>query len=198
MVIVTEKQARGGWVVADDQDARLELFLDVADAMRSGARRGIRRVLRAHPSEHDVEDVAVLAFNEFWEMDRSGIQSLGGMAHRIAYRRGFDLGRRVIRERGAEERTGLDLIPAPDDDSDSRELRHAAIMAIVQRCKEQLTAEQREVIGATVEGTLEGTMLMKDFAALRGTTYQACSRMRDRGIAALGKCVQAVNTTGAQ
>ena len=68
-------------------------------------------------------------------------------------------------------------------------------MAIVQRCKEHLTIDQREVISATVEGTIDGTMPLKDYAQRRGTSYEACRRMLNRGIAALRRCLQAALRT---
>ena len=89
---VTETPRSDEWVVDDDELARLALFVDVQDAMRAAARKGIRRVVGSVPSEPDVEDVVVQSFNELWRSDRSRIESLSAMAYRIAYFRGIDRG----------------------------------------------------------------------------------------------------------
>ena len=192
---VTEKPRPDEWLVRDDMADRLALFLEVGDAMRAGARKGIRRVLSSVPSEHDVEEVAVQSFNELWRLDRSGIESLTGMAHRIADRRGMDRGRRVMREWRSTRAGDVELLGVPDAASDHRPDDVAATMAIVQRCKEHLTIDQRELISATVEGTIDGTMPLKEYAQRRGTSYEACRRMLNRGIAALRRCLQAALRT---
>ena len=140
---VTEKPRPDEWVAGDDELARLALFVGVDDAMRAGARKGIRRVLRSVPSEHDVEDVVVQSFNEFWRLDRSGIESPTGMAYRIAYRRGVDRGRRVLRERRDVRAARNDLLRLRDEGSDRGPIEDAATLVIVQRCKEHLTIDQR-------------------------------------------------------
>lgn len=188
---VTEKPRPDEWVAGDDEPARLVLFLDVRNAMRAGGRKGIRRVLGSLPSEHDVEDVVVQSFNELWRSDRSGIESLTGMAFRIAYRRGIDRGRRVLRERRDVRAAREDLSRLSIERSDRDLIEDAATLEIVQRCKEHLTIDQREVISATVEGTIDGTIPLKEYAKLRGTSYEACRRMVKRAIRALTKCLEA-------
>ena len=184
------------WVVGDDIDAQFSLFKEVGDALRSGARRGIREVVKSVPTEHDVEEVAVQSFNELWRKDQSSVRSPAGLAYRIAYRRGVDRGRRLLRERRRDRAVGRELLDTSHQVSDLDEAEFAERMAIVQRCKDHLTVEQREVISATVEGTVDGTMPLKEFAATRGTTYEACRRMLKRGIDALAKCVKAALGSG--
>ena len=192
---VTEKPRSDEWVAGDDGPARLALYVDVEDAMKAGVRKGIRRAARSLPSEHDVEDVVVQSFNELWRLDRSEIKSLTGMAYRIAYRRGIDRGRRVLRERRDDRTLRKDLLRLSDEDSAHRQLEDAATLEIVQRCKEHLTIDQRAVISATVEGTIDGTMPLKEYAQRRGTSYEACRRMVNRAIAALTRCLEAALRT---
>ena len=187
---VTEKPRSDEWVVGDDEPARLALFVDVEGAMKAGARSGIRRAARSLPSEHDVEDVVVQAFNELWRSDRSEIVSLLGLARTIAYRRGIDRGKRILRERRDDRELGRDLLRLSDEDSARQQLEDAKTLEIVQQCKEHLTADQRAVVRATVEGTIDGTMPLKEYAKRRGTTYEACRRMVERAITALTKCVE--------
>lgn len=191
---VTEKPRPDEWMVVGDAADRMALFLEVGDTMRAGARKGIRRVLRSVPSEHDVEEVVVQAFNELWRKDRSRVKSIMGMAYQIAYRRGFDRGGRVMREWRRTQTGDVEMLGAPDAASD-RPDEVAATMAIVQRCKERLTTDQQEIISATVEGTIDGTMPLKEYAQHRGTSYEACRRMLNRGIAALRRCLEAALRT---
>ena len=195
VMTVAEKPQPDEWVVGEDELARLALFVCVGDAMRAGGRKGIRRVLRSVPSEHDVEDVVVQAFNEFCRLDRSGVESLTGMAYRIAYRRGMDRGDRVLRERRRVPAVGKDLLRLSGEWPDRGPIEDAATLVIVQRCKEHLTIDQREVVSATVEGTIDGTMPLKEYARLRGTSYEACRRMVKRAIAALTRCLEAALRT---
>ncbi|WP_419849896.1 RNA polymerase sigma factor [Candidatus Poriferisocius sp.] len=179
------------WVDGDDLGAQLSLFKEVGDALRAGARKGIREVVKSVPSEHDVEEVAVQSFRELWRKDQSIVKSPAGLAFRIAHRRGMDRGGRLVREWRRAREAGTELLDSSHRMSVIDEAEYAERLAIVQRCKDHLTIEQREVISATVEGTVDGTMPLKEFAAKRGTTYEACRRMLQRGIDALTKCVKA-------
>ena len=191
VMTVTEKPRSDEWVAGDDGPARLALFVEVEEAMKAGARAGIRRAAKSVPSEHDVEDVVVQAFNELWRSDRSEIKSLPGMARTIAYRRGIDRGRRVLRERRDDRALRKDLLRLSDEESAHRQLEDAETLEIVQRCKEHLTPDQRAVVSATVEGTIDGTMPLREYAERRGTSYEACRRMVNRAIAALTRCLEA-------
>lgn len=166
--------------------------------MRAAARRGLRRRLRSEPPEQDVEDAVVHAFNELWRMERSTLNSPINMGCSIAFRRGFDRGRRIARERQDAHRVAEELsLVAHGDVAVDNESDHEAIMVIVRRCQEDLTADQKEVIDATIEGTRDGRVSLSDFAERRGTTYEACRRMRDRGMRALARCLEAAGVRGA-
>ena len=165
---VTEKPRPDEWMIVSDAADRMALFLEVGDTMRAGARKGIRRVLRSVPSEHDVEDVVVQSFNELCRKDRSSVNSMMGMAYTIAYRRGIDRGRRVMREWRSIRTGDVEMLGVLDAAPDHRPDEVAATMTIVQQCKERLTIDQQEVIGATVEGTVDGTMPLKEYAQRRG------------------------------
>ncbi len=186
---VMEKPRSDEWVAGDDAPERMALFVDIGGDMRAAARKGIRRATGSLSSEHDVEDVVVQAFNELWRSDRSKVKSLKGMARTIAYRRGIDRGGRILRERRNDRALGKDLLQLTDEESAHRQLEDAERLEIVQRCKEHLTPDQRAVVSATVEGTIDGTMPLKEYAARRGTTYEACRRMVNRAIETLTKCV---------
>ena len=103
--------------------------------------------------------------------------------------------RRVRRERRDDRAVAKDLLLLSDEESDHRQAEDAATLAIVQGCKEHLTIDQREVISATVEGTIDGIMPLKEYAQQRGTSYEACRRMLNRGIAALKRCLEAALRT---
>ena len=196
MALARETQANE-WDVGDDIAAKLNLFTEVGAEMKAAARGGLRRVLRRDPDEHDVEDVVVHAFNELWRKDLSQVKSRVGLARTIARRRGLDRGDRVLRERRQSDRVRTDLSTVHPETSEVSESEYATTMEIIRRCSDHLTVEQREVIAATVEGTIDGPMPMEEFARIRGTTYEACRRMCKRGIAALSKCVMDSLANGA-
>jgi hypothetical protein len=56
-----------------------------------------------------------------------------------------------------------------------------------ENCMESLTAEQRDVIAATVQRQES----LSDWAAARMTSYEAGRRIRVRGLAALQRCIAA-------
>ena len=180
------------WTV-DSTVERVELYVEVAGAMKQTARKGIRRVIRRAPSEHDVEDVVLHAFNELWEMDRSTLTSATGMGCRIAHRRGLDRGDRVLREQRNVQPTDAELLPDHQRLDVVNETEYAALMAILARCMEDLTVDQRAVIAATFAGRLgEEPMLLSEWVALQhGTkTYEAWRRQRKRGVESLRKCIE--------
>ena len=57
--------------------------------------------------------------------------------------------------------------------------------AITRRPRGPSTAEQRDVIEATVQRQES----LSDWVAARGTSYEAGRRLRGRGIAALRRCI---------
>src|SRR5436309_12626792 len=77
-----------------------KLFAALRDPMRQAARQGIRRILRRTPDEADVNDVLYKAFKEVLEDDSEEVRrSPLGFAKVVAYRRGMDRARSIIRER---------------------------------------------------------------------------------------------------
>ncbi|MDQ3756394.1 MAG: hypothetical protein M3394_00880 [Actinomycetota bacterium] len=169
--------------------ATKELFEALRDPMRRSARRGIRRIIRRTPDEADVDDVLFKAFSEFLKKDADAIQvSRVGYASTIAYRRGLDRGRSIIREREQIQRHAWQIdqlrISAEDETTAAereRLFRHA------EDCMDGLTSDQRDVI----ESTVQRQQSLSDWVAVRGTSYEAGRRMLARGLAALRRCLDA-------
>ena len=61
------------------------------------------------------------------------------------------------------------------------------LVGYAEDCMDGLTAEQRDVIEATVQRQES----LSDWVAARGTSYEAGRRLRSRGIAALRRCIKA-------
>ena len=180
------------WSV-DGTVEKVEFYVEVAGAMKQSARKGIRWVIRRAPSEHDVEDVVLHAFNELWGMDRSTLDSAAAMGSRIAYRRGLDRGDRVLREQRNVQPTDTGLLPDHQRLDVVNEHEHAALMAILARCMERLTVDQRAIIAATLAGRLgEEPMLLSEWVALQdgAKTYEAWRRQRKRGVDSLRNCIE--------
>ena len=183
------------WTNDDRVAEKLELYATVAGPMRQSARKGLWNTLRRRPLEHDVEDVLVAAFEELWEMDRTEVRSERAMGCSVAYRRGQDRGMRNRRELRQVRPT--DALDSREDLADEPvdELHHALRLAILAECKQLLTADQRAVIAATVEGHFgEEPMKLAEWARLkqhRGVkTYEAWRRQLKRGIESLRRCLE--------
>jgi DNA-directed RNA polymerase specialized sigma24 family protein len=126
-----------------------KLFAVLPDPMRQAARQGIRRILRRTPDEADVNDVLFKAFKEVLEDNTGEVRrSPLGFAAVVAYRRGLDRARSIIREREQIGNQAWEL--------DQRRVTAADIVAAAERerllcdaedCMDRLTAEQRDVIG---------------------------------------------------
>lgn len=164
------------------------LFCALRDPMRQAARQGIRRILRRTPDEADVDDALFKAFKEVLEEDSEVGRSTLGFAKIVAYRRGMDRARSIIREREQIKNQAWEL--------DQRRVTAADALAAAARerllhyagpCMDSLTAEQRDVIEATVQRQES----LSDWVAARGTSYEAGRRLRGRGIAALRRCIEA-------
>lgn len=165
------------------------LFEELRDPMRRAARRGIRRILSRDPDEGDVDDAVFTAFKIVLRHDPNEIKhSLLGFACTVAFRRGMDKARAIIREReqvkGHAWQLNQLLVTVQDEAqaADREDLLHKAL-----DCMGTLTADQRDVI----EATLRRQESMSDWAARRGTTYEAGRRMLGRGLASLRRCVEA-------
>lgn len=168
------------------------MFGELRDPMRRAARRGIRRILARDPDECDVDDAVFTAFKIVLRQDPNEIKrSMLGFACTVAYRRGMDKARAIIREReqvkGHAWQLNQLLVTAQDEvrEADREELLHRAL-----DCMGSLTPEQRDVIDAT----LQRQESLSDWAARRGTTYEAGRRMLGRGLASLRRCVEAKRT----
>lgn len=166
-----------------------KLFVALRGPMRQAARQGIRRVLGRVPDEADVNDALFKAFKEVLEADSEEVRrSTLGFAKVVAYRRGMDRARSIIREREQIKNQAWEL--------DQHRVTAADVVAAAQRerlfryaevCMEGLTAEQRDVIEATVQRQES----LSDWVAARGTSYEAGRRLRGRGIATLRRCIEA-------
>ena len=168
------------------------LFEKLRDPMRQAARRGIRQLLTAAPSEHDVDDVVFTAFKELLRVGPETRTSLVGYAKAVARRRGQDRARVIIRERERVEKNAWQIAPLEvTADEVRREAELEAVYEILRDCKVSLTAEQREVI----EATIERQESLSDWASNRGTSYEAGRRMRDRALKSLGRCIEAKRDT---
>jgi hypothetical protein len=166
-----------------------KLFAALRDPMRHAARQGIRRILHQTPDEADVNEALFKAFKEVLQDGSETVrQSLLGFAKAVAYRRGMDRARSVIRERDQikdhvweldqHRVTSADALAAAE-----RELR----LRYAEDCLDALTAEQRDVI----ESTIQRQESLSDWVAARRTSYEAGRRLRGRGIDALRRCVEA-------
>lgn len=183
------------WVGDDGSVEKLECYVAVAGAMRLAARKGIRRVIRRAPSEHDVEEVVLQAFNALWKMDLTALESPTAMGCRIAYRRGQDRGDRVLREQRRSRPTDPGILPEYPTLDTSDEADLAMLTAILAYCMEHLTDDQRAVISATVASRFgEEPLKLSEWVGLPsqlGTkTYEAWRRQRDRGVKSLRRCVE--------
>lgn len=164
------------------------LFRALRDPMRRAARRGLRRALSRSPDPDDVDDVVLKAFKEILQDDPAQIESMLGFACTVARRRAIDKARSIIRER--EKIKGqtwqiqqLHMEAAEQVAVADRE----RLLSYAEDCMSVLTPEQRDVVEATVQRQES----LSNWAAARGTTYEAGRRMRLRALTALERCVKA-------
>jgi hypothetical protein len=108
-----------------------DLYPALRQAMYQAARQGIGVITSSDPDPHDVEDAVYRAFRELERQDPANVVSLVGLARKIAYRRGQDAGRNVVRRRVATraDTDHLDWVAtthdiATDDPSDSPAITH--------------------------------------------------------------------------
>lgn len=166
-----------------------ELFGALRDPMRRGARRGVRRILARAPDEADVDDVLFKAFHEVLKVARNGVnRSLEGLGYNVAYKRGMDRARSIIRERNGIKKQAWELHQLNvSAEEESEAAARERLLRFGQECMDVLTPEQRAVIEATVQRQER----LSDWVTVRGTSYEAGRRMRSRAIAALRRCVDA-------
>ena len=130
-----------------------KLFAALRDPMRQAARQGIRRVLHQAPDEADVNEALFKAFTEVLEDGSDEVRrSPLGFAKVVAYRRGMDRRRSVIRE--------WEQVKGHVWELDQRRVTTADALAAAEReqqlryaedCLDALTSEQRDVIEATIQ-----------------------------------------------
>jgi RNA polymerase sigma factor (sigma-70 family) len=168
------------------------LYESLREGMHQNARRGIQRVIARPPDEHRVSDVVYTAFVELLRGDPAAMTSPVGLARTIAYRRGIDEGRRILRER--QRISSLDALDAattlPDKPGILAAAEEEALHQLVAKCLEFLTTDQRAVVRATVMGS----QTLSDWALTVGTSHQAVSRQRSRALDALRRCVKRQRT----
>ncbi|HEX8095355.1 RNA polymerase sigma factor [Jatrophihabitans sp.] len=168
------------------------LYESVREGMHQNARRGIQRVIARPPDEHRVSDVVYTAFVELLRGDPAAMTSPVGLAKTIAYRRGIDEGRRILRERQRISSVDpLDIATTmPDKAGILAAAEEEALHQLVAKCLEFLTTDQRAVVRATVMGN----QTLSDWALTAGTSHQAVSRQRSRALDALRRCVKRQRT----
>ncbi|MEO7262472.1 MAG: sigma factor-like helix-turn-helix DNA-binding protein [Jatrophihabitantaceae bacterium] len=164
-----------------------DLYDSLRDGMHQTARRGIQRVTAKPPDEHRVQDVVYIAFTELLRGDPAAMTSPVGLAKTIAYRRGIDEGRKILRER--QRISSLDAVDVAGTLPDRQEILAAAeeeaLHQLAAQCMESLTTDQRSVVQATVLGS----QTLSDWALIAGTSHQAVSRLRSRALDSLRRCV---------
>lgn len=170
------------------------LYEAVRGAMRRGARRGIASITSSDPDPRDVEDAVYDAFVQLRDMDPAGVSTVIGLARQVAYRRGQDIGRDIVRQRKQDERLVADPLARAAAEFRDEDARAAAqdekVLAVAYGCFEHLTEEQRDLIKATIMGPES----LSDWALRRGKSHQAASRQRMRGIKALKRCIDSKRT----
>ncbi|NUR00228.1 MAG: hypothetical protein HOY79_27975 [Streptomyces sp.] len=167
-----------------------ELYTAVRGAMYQAARLGIRSITSSIPDPHDVEDAVCEAFEQLRDKDPADVSSVTGLAKVIAYRRGQDIGRGVVREREGIKKFLTDRVTTAamefhDDDVRAAE-EDERVVALAEGCFGLLTDEQRDLV---VE-TIMGEELLSDWAFRKSKTHQAASRQRKRAIEAIRRCVE--------
>jgi hypothetical protein len=76
-----------------------DLYPALRQAMYQAARQGIGVITSSDPDPQDVEDAVYDAFCELEQQDPVNVVSVVGLARKIAYRRGQDAGRKIVRRR---------------------------------------------------------------------------------------------------
>lgn len=157
--------------------------------MRRAARRGLRQVLSERPSEHDVDDALETAFRELLEKGPDAIKkSLRGFASAIAYRRGQDLARKLIRARERIPQANWrleDITPTLADEQSYERREH--LLERLDDCMMTLTDDQRDLI----ENVVKPHRSLSSWTTHRGVTYEAGRRMRNRALEKLKLCLEA-------
>lgn len=183
-----DEKLLGAW--RQGRAERHDLYLAVRAPMRQAASQGIASITASRPDLHDVEDALYDAFIELERQDPANVVSIAGLAKKIAYRRGQDAGRKIIRMREQIHELVINLIITDDPQFQDDDVRAAAAQEVLighaLDCMEALTEEQRDV----VQTTIMGHESLSDWALRAGKTHQAASRQRTRALRALQQCIE--------
>jgi RNA polymerase sigma factor (sigma-70 family) len=167
-----------------------DLYRALREAMYQAARQGIGMITSSDPDPHDVEDAVYSAFRELERQDPAFVVSLVGLAMKIAYRRGQDAGRRVVRRREQIRDMLADRAVTAEVQFRDDDVRAAADQEVLAGhalgCLEALTDEQRDVVRAT----LMDRESLSNWALRTGKTHQAASRQRSRALESLRRCTE--------
>lgn len=166
-------------------------FALLREPMRRAARAGIQRMTGKPPDLRDVDDALAKAFWEFLEKDSKRIHSPLGLAVRIAFRRGQDMGRSINHRKefpGSDQPEIMNATgPALDPEEEVVEAEEKErVLRLARDCLRELSEGQVEVIKATVLGQQN----LSDWANETGKSYQAADQQRNRALKALRRCVQ--------
>ena len=166
-----------------------ELYVALRDPMRRAARRSIGDGLAERPNEADVDWAVQRAFETLLAKGPDAVKtSLRGFAATIAHYRGKDRARSLVRERERIKGTKWQLetlTPSVAEEEDYE--RRERLFAYAENCKSSLSDDQRDLIEVVVQQQVS----LSDWAAQRGTTYEAGRRMRIRALERLRSCVEA-------
>ena len=154
-------------------DGALDLYPALRQVMYQAARQAIGVITSSDPDPQDVEDAVYDAFRELEHQDPVKVVSVVGLARKIAYRRGQDAGRKIVRRREHIRDTLADRAVTAEVQFRDDDVRAAADQEVLTGdalgCLEALTDEQRDVVRAT----LMGRESMSDWALRTGKTHQA-------------------------
>ena len=166
-----------------------DLYAALRSPMYRAARQGVVSITSQRPDPQDVEEAVFAAFKELEQKNPTAVRSIVGLARRIAYRRGQDQGRAVVRRREQIERAMEDPVFIEATTVTEKEVALEAerehFYEQAMRCLDVLTVDQADVVRATVMGD-EG---LSDWAFRNGKSHQAASRQRDRALKALLRCI---------
>lgn len=188
-------------VETDDEDVlgawrqgrveRRALFEAVRAPMRQAASQGIGSITASAPDPHNVDDAVCDAFLELERQDPALVRSLVGFARKIAFRRGQDIGRKIIRDREGMRELAVHLSVTADPQFQDEDVRLAAEQEVLigraLDCLKGLTEAQRDVVRATIMGR----ETLSDWALRMGKAHQVASKQRAGALKALLRCVRA-------
>lgn len=169
---------------------RGDLYRTVRTPMYQRARQGIGSITSSDPHPQDVEDAVYNAFLELERRDPAEVVSIVGLAKMIAYRRGQDIGRKIIRVREQISVLMTDRAVTAElefrDDEVLAAAEQEVLLGHALDCMGGLTEEQRDIVRATVMARES----LSDWALRAGKTHQAASRQRARALESLRRCIE--------